>query len=94
MTCSDHDYIRGNHRQAVIINSMPKQNLGGHILKDDCEVERHLTRWLNTQVINFYQWETEKPIPQYYKHINYDKGRCAKSNWIAVLLHVNGSHYS
>jgi len=57
----------GNHRKAVIMNSMPKQNLGGHKLKDDCEVERYLTRWLNTQVISFYQLATEKLIPQYYK---------------------------
>jgi hypothetical protein len=73
---------------------MPKQNLGGHTLNDDCKVERYLTRWINTQVINFCQLETEKLIPQYYEHINGDKGRCAKSNWIAALLHVNGSHYS
>jgi hypothetical protein len=94
MTYTDCDYMRGNHRQAVIINSMPKQNLGGHILKDDCEVERYLTRWLNTQVINSYQLGTEKLIPQYYKQINCDKERCVKSNCIEVLLHVNGSNYN
>jgi len=77
------------------MNSLPKQNLGGHKLKDDCEVERYLPRWLNMQVIHFYQLGTEKLIPQYYKHVNCDKGRCAaKSNWIAVLLHSYGSHYS
>jgi hypothetical protein len=92
-TYTDCDYIRGNC-QTVIINSMSKQNLVGHILKDDCEVERYLTRWLNTQIINFYQLETEKLIRQYYKHINCDKGRCAKSIWLAVLLHLNGSHYT
>jgi hypothetical protein len=80
--------------QAVIMNSMPKQNLGGHKLKEDCEVERYLTKWLNTEVISFYRLGTETLIPQYYKHINCDKGRCAKSDWIAVLLHGYGSHYS
>jgi len=76
------------------MNSMQKQNLGGHKLKDDCEVERYLTKWLNTQVISFHQLGTEKLIPQYYKQINCDKERSAESNWIAVLLHGYGSHYS
>ena len=46
MTYTDCDYIRGNHHHAVIMNSMPKQNFGDHKLKDDCKVERYLTRWL------------------------------------------------
>jgi hypothetical protein len=41
MTYNDCDYITGNHRQAVIINFMPKQNLVGHILK----------RWLRDGMI-------------------------------------------
>jgi predicted RNA-binding protein YlqC (UPF0109 family) len=42
--------------------------------KDACEVERAVTSWLNTQVMNFYQQEIEKLISQHGKHINCDTG--------------------
>jgi hypothetical protein len=53
---------------------MLKQNIDGHKHKDACEVETAVTSWLNIQVMNFYQQEIEKLIPQYDKHTKCERG--------------------
>jgi len=50
----------------MIVSSL-KQNLGGHNIKCDCEVETEVLQWLITQGIDFYQQGTEKLIQQYEK---------------------------
>jgi len=61
-----------------LLSSVLDQNLAGHKVKENRQVETNVSRWLVTLDTDFYQQRREKPVSRHGKYRSYGENYVEK----------------